>query len=123
MPACLSDRWVDEEVHDGDEDDQGNRVQVVDQVVRHTVELHCSRHGSEVVHHLVVCQPVERQPCEDLASIETTSDLIDPGIVDALKEFGRTVSKTTRLDPLPEVLSLEVFDRLERIRRPAAFAR
>lgn len=48
---------VDEPVENGDEDDQGEGVEVVDNVVGDTVESHGRGLGCEVVQHLVVGQP------------------------------------------------------------------
>ena len=122
METSLADRRVDEEVEDRNEDDESDGVEVVDQIVWNTVELHGRGHGGQIADHLVVRQPVKGQPGEDLASVESTSDLVDPCIVDPSEEVGCVFSQTARLDSLPEVVSLEVFDRLERVCRPAALA-
>lgn len=122
IESSLADRWVDEEVEDGNEDDERDRVEVVDQVVRHTIQLHRGGHGSQIADHLIVSQPVKGQPGEDFAGVETTSDLVDPCIVDASEEFGGVVSQTAGLDSLPKVVALEVLDRLERVCGPATLA-
>jgi hypothetical protein len=64
----LAERRIDEEVHDWDEDDQGEGVQIVDQVVWHAVQLHGGRLRCEVVRHLVVGD------CDDTVS---TYDLFE----------------------------------------------
>lgn len=120
--VCLAESWVDEVVDDGDEDDQGQWVQVVDQIVWNAAELESGRLRSQVVHHLVVGEPVEWQPEEDLACIESTCDLVDPDIVDTLQESWCAVSELAGLDLLPEIVLLEVPVGLGWVGRPAALA-
>jgi len=58
VDLCLTKRGVDPLVDDGDEDDEGKRVEVGEDVVRDPVKFHCCGLRGEVVGHLVV-----RQPC------------------------------------------------------------
>jgi hypothetical protein len=59
----LAESGIDEEVHDWDEDDQRQGIQIVDQVVWHAVQLHGGRLRCEIVRHLIVSD------CEDNVSI------------------------------------------------------
>lgn len=50
---------VDDQVEDRNEDDKRDRVDVVDDIVRHVVQLHDGSLGGQVSGHLVVSQPVD----------------------------------------------------------------
>jgi len=79
----LPETWVDEFVEDGDEDDDGDWVQVLDQIVGGPVQGHSGGDGAQVTVDLGVAQPVEGEPAEHLASLEGTGDfsneLVVPG--------------------------------------------
>ncbi len=40
VDAGFPERWINDPVHDGDEEDEGDRIEVVDQVVGDAVEGH-----------------------------------------------------------------------------------
>lgn len=71
---------VDELLHDGDEDDDGNGVNVLHDIVGDTVGLHLASLRHKVVEHLSVDNPVDGVDDKDLASNEGSSDLIDKQI-------------------------------------------
>lgn len=119
----LAESRVDKVVDDGDEDDQSDGVQVVKQIVGDTVELHDSRHGSQVVGHLVVCEPVQRKPEEDLTSVETTLDLVNPDVVNAVHPGRGSTAENTGLHTSPEVVTLQVSVGLGGVYRKAALTR
>ena len=52
--VCLAESGVEEVVYNRDEDDEGNGVEVGDEVVGNTVTCHCSGLRGEIVVHLVV---------------------------------------------------------------------
>ena len=56
MDADPAEERVEYPVHDGDEDDQGEGVEVVDDIVGDAAEVHGCCLGGEVVEHLVVGQ-------------------------------------------------------------------
>lgn len=56
LDADPAEEGVEYPVHDGDEDDQGKGVEVVDDVVGDAAEVHCCCLGGEVVEHLIVGQ-------------------------------------------------------------------
>lgn len=68
--ADLAESGVDDTVVKGDEDEQGEGVEVGENVVGDTVTLHDGGLGDEVVVDLVVAEPEERNPAEDDASLE-----------------------------------------------------
>jgi hypothetical protein len=72
---------VDEQVHDGDEDDQSDGVDVLQEIVGDTVQLHFRGLRDEIVEHLVVADPVDGEEDEDSASDQRTADFIDKEIV------------------------------------------
>lgn len=57
VEAHLAETRVEELIHDRDEDNEGKGVQVVDNIVRHAVQLHGGRLRCQVVGHLSVGQP------------------------------------------------------------------
>jgi hypothetical protein len=63
VDSRLAESGIDEEVHDWNEDDQCQGIQVVDQVVWHAVQLHGGGLRCEVVRHLIVGN------CDDTVSI------------------------------------------------------
>lgn len=97
-------------------------VEVVDEVVRHATEIHHCAHTGQIVRHLIVSQPVERHPEEDLAGTKTTCDLINPDIVDSLQERWRAITENGGLHAIPEIGVSEVAIRCDRVWRPAALA-
>ena len=57
VEAHLAETGVDDFIHDGDTDDERERVEVLDDVVWNAVQGHGSTHGGKVVQHLVVSKP------------------------------------------------------------------
>lgn len=80
--SSLAESWVDAEIEDGNEDDESERIKVVDNVVWNAVKRHGSCLRSQVVVKLVVGEPVKREPKEDVASGPATTDLVNPSIVE-----------------------------------------
>lgn len=76
----LHDR-VDDAVEDGDEDENGNGVEVLHEIVGDAVPLHLSGLGDEVTGELVVNDPVDWVEAEDLAGNEGTLELVDKLVV------------------------------------------
>lgn len=68
-------------INEGNHDDDGNRVQVLNDIIGNAVENQGGGLSGEVTSHLVVSQMEDRQVKEDLAGHQTTTDLIDPGII------------------------------------------
>src|SRR5262249_3385175 len=99
VDARLAECWVHDKVHEGDKDDDGDWVEVLDDVVRDAVEFHDTRDSlvkgvvkgkasrnlrglrCQVPGHLSVCKPVEREVQKHSASLQATADLVNPGIV------------------------------------------
>ena len=79
--ADLAETGVEEVVDDGDHDDNGDGVEVLDNVVGDAVTLHGRGLDGQVAGHLVVGEEEDGQEEEDLAGLETTADLIDPLVV------------------------------------------
>jgi len=119
--VCLAESGVEEVVNDGNEDDQGDGVEVSDDIVGNTVTGHCSGLRREVVVHLVVAQPVKRNPGEARARAQATSNLVNPSVVKL--HPGRLVrTEVARLDVLPETLALKVLAGSRRVERPLALS-
>jgi hypothetical protein len=100
--ALLAEEWVDQGVHDGDDDDNGNRVQVGQNVIGHTSQVHGSAHGSQVGVHLAVSEPEDGDPEKDRAGGESTADLIDPRVIEVVP-LGRAGTERRRLDGVPHL--------------------
>jgi hypothetical protein len=123
---------VDDSIKDGDEDDQGERVEVIDNIVGDTAELHGGGLRCKIVQHLVVGKPwkrlyehwygkkwthrggvreegpghtVERVPQEHLARFQTTGDFVDPLIIES-HPLRLVRAQGTWLDRLPERLGI-----------------
>lgn len=73
----------------------------------------------QVAVHLVVGQPVQGDPGEARAGTETTSNLVNPGVVES-HPGGLVAAKVAGLDVLPEVVGLEVLAGLSGVKRPLA---
>lgn len=74
----LAEGGVDDGIHDGDHNDEGEGVEVGEDVVGDTADFHGGGLGDEVVVDLVVAEPVKWVVHEDGASSETTAKLINP---------------------------------------------
>lgn len=79
--AHLAETGVDKVIDDGNHDDNGDGVQVLDDIVGDTVEDHGGGLGGQVTGHLVVGQVEDGEVEEDLAGHETTADFVNPGVI------------------------------------------
>lgn len=79
--ADLAQQRVQNVINDGNHDDDGDGVQVLNDVVGDTVTLKSSSLHGQVAGHLVVGQEEDGQEEEDLAGHQTTADLINPGVI------------------------------------------
>jgi hypothetical protein len=77
----LAETRVQKVINERNHDDDRDGVQVLNDIVGNTVENHGGGLSGEVTGHLVISQMENRQVKEDLAGHQTTTDLIDPGIV------------------------------------------
>lgn len=73
--------WIDEEVTDGDENDKGDGVNIVDEIVGGAVEFHGCGLRNQVSGHLIVGEPPHWVPEEDSAGFETSTNFINPDII------------------------------------------
>lgn len=64
---------------------------------------------------------VKGNPCEARASTQTTSDLVDPRVIE-LHPVRLAGTEVAGLDIFPEALALEVLASLSGVERPLAFA-
>ena len=104
----LAKCWVEDEIHEWDKEDDSQWVQVGDNVVWCTAQLHRGSLRSQVVRHLAIRQPVNWVPHEDLTGRDTTTDLIDPSIVKG-HPLWLVGAEAGRLSLVPEIWSLGVF--------------
>lgn len=77
LDADLAQGRVEELVADGDEDDDGDGVDVLHNVVWDAVQLHLPGLRDEIVEHLRVDDPVDGVEGEDLAGDEGALDFLD----------------------------------------------
>lgn len=117
LDASLSQGRVDDLVEDGcncwsifvsilwwksrltNHDNERNRVQIVDQVVR-DVALHGTSLHSQIGRHLIVAEPEDRDEGEDGASLESTSDLVDPFCAENqpyVQEWRQSASRSSKV--------------------------
>jgi len=104
----LPETGVDEVVENWDEDDDGDGVQVLDQVVGGSVQGHAGSDGTQVTIDLGVAQPEEGEPTEDLASLEGTRDFTDELVVPGDTGGGGALFVGAGLGGIPETRLLEV---------------
>lgn len=88
-------------------DDNGERVQVLEKIVGYTVELHGGTHLLQVGVHLSVGEPENGDPEEDGAGTESTPDLINPSIIKVVPRW-LAVAEVRRLHLVPALASLPV---------------
>lgn len=119
----LAESGVDDAVANGDHDDEGEWVEVGEDVVGQTVCGHGSSLRSQVVVQLVVGEPPEGVPQEHGAGLEATLDFIDPLIVESDPCWTLSLDEPTGLRALPEVVSGHVLDQLDRVPGPSALHR
>jgi hypothetical protein len=79
--VALAQERHEELIDKRQEDDDGNRVEVLHQIVGDTVSSHLAGLGNEVVGEVAVHDPVDRVETENLASNKSTLDLVDKVIV------------------------------------------
>ena len=77
----LAEDGVNHHVEDRDEHNDRDGVKVLHQIVGHTVALHLTGLGNEVAGELRVADPEDGVETEDLASHESTLQLLDEVVV------------------------------------------
>ena len=73
--------WIYEQVTDRNENDESDRVNIVDEIVWGAVEFHGCGLRNQVICHLIVREPVHWVPQEDSAGFETATNFVDPNVV------------------------------------------
>ena len=109
VDSHLPKAGVDDSVKDGDEDDDGDGVQVLNQVVGSPVQRHASGNSTQVTIDLRVAQPEEGEPAKDFAGFEGTSNFADELVVPCNLGGDGTLLVGTGLGGIPETGLLEVF--------------
>ena len=72
---------VDNQIHDRDENDQSDRIDVLQEIVGDPMIIHNRGLGDEIIEHLIVADPVDREEDEDSASNQCATDFINEEIV------------------------------------------
>ena len=75
--------WIEEQITDGNENDEGDGVNIVDEIVGGAVEFHGCGLGDHVGGHLIIGKPPDWVPEEDSAGFEAPSNFIDPDVVES----------------------------------------
>jgi len=81
VEADLLEPGVKEAVEDRNQDDDGDGVEVLDNIVGNAVQLHGAGLRCQVAGHLVVGEVEDGQEQEHLAGHEAAAYLVDPGII------------------------------------------
>ena len=115
----LAKCWVDDRVHDWDQDDQSKGIQVGKNVVGESVQRHNGGLRYQVVVELVIGKPVQREPKEHAARCESSSNFIDPLVVKSHPCRPGAIGEPAGLDILPEGTIVEIFVGLHGIDRPS----
>lgn len=79
--AQATQQGVDKGLQDGNEDNDGDRIKVLHQVVRDSVTLHLAGLGDKVAGELTVNDPVDRVETEHTASNQRTLELVNEVVV------------------------------------------
>lgn len=116
--VVLAEGWVDEVVENGNEDDDRDWVQVLNQIIGSAVQLHCGGHRSEITVNLRVAEPEDWEPQENLAGVESSSNLSNEFIIpgDVLGLFASGIGRW--LGNFPEPFCLEVLPCSDRVGGP-----
>lgn len=77
----LAEAGIDQVVQDRNHNDDGDGIEVLDNIVWHAVQLQYSGLRGQIAGHLVVGEEKEGEEEENFAGFETTTDFIDPGII------------------------------------------
>jgi hypothetical protein len=77
----LAERGHEPLVDNGQEDDDGDGIEILHQIVGNTVEAHLAGLGDEIVGEVTVDDPVNGVEGEDLAGNKSTFDLFDKVVV------------------------------------------
>jgi len=109
VESSLSDSRVEDEVHDWNGNDDENRVEVVNNIIGDLSKVHGGRLGCQITGHLVVGKPIEREPEEDLACQETTTNFVNPFIVKSHPRWTISRGDVAWLDLVPELWISEIF--------------
>jgi hypothetical protein len=133
--AYFPKAWVYEEITYRDEDYQRKGVEIVDNIIRNAVSHHSSGLRCQVVDYLIICKPyfqasatgsdfnasrtIEWIPGEHCACLETTTNLLNPFIIERHPHGPLAVRDITRLGRLPEVFSLKIFVESNGVWRPS----
>jgi hypothetical protein len=88
----LAEEGEEELVHERQENDNGDGVEVLHQIVGNAVTSHLTGLSDEIVGEVAVDDPVDRVEAEDLASNKSTLDLIDEVVVPGT---GRCLAKSS----------------------------
>jgi len=60
VDAYLAKAWIDEQIADRNEDNQGERVEIVDDIIWDTIGHHRGSLRRQVVDDLVICEPYSK---------------------------------------------------------------
>lgn len=87
----LAEEGEEELIHERQEDDNGNWVEVLHQIVGNAVTSHLASLGDEVVGEVAVYDPIDGVEAKDLAGNKSTLDFINEVVV---PESGGLLSKS-----------------------------
>jgi hypothetical protein len=96
MDANLAESRVYEQIHNGDKNDESNRIDILQEIVRDAMSFHFPGLGNQIVEHLIVTDPVDWEKHENAAGDQRTTDFIDEEIVPVRLVFMSNVSLERR---------------------------
>ena len=137
VDAYLAKAWIDEQIADRNDDDQGERVEIVDDIIWDTIGHHRGSLRRQIVDNLPICEPcskrqqvpqlqfserrtIQGKPNENGACLEATTDLVYPVVTERHPLWPLAIWDVARLGRFPEVVSLEVFVQRNRVQRPSS---
>jgi hypothetical protein len=110
VDAQFAKKRIDSKIHDRDDDDNEDWVELRDNVVGYFAKVHGIGLRNKVSSHLIVCQPIYRIPKKDFASKKSTANLVHPLIIECHPSWDTIASRAdyTWLDVIPEVFVTKV---------------
>ena len=96
MNANLAESGVYEQIHNGDKDDESNRIDVLQEIVWNAMSFHLSGLRDQIVEHLIVTNPIDREKHENATCDQRTTNFVHKQIVPMRLVFMSDISLERR---------------------------
>jgi len=96
MNADLAESRVYEQIHNGDEDDESERIDILQEIVRNAVSFHLAGLRNQIIEYLIVTNPIDGEEDEYATSDQGTTDFVHEKIVPVRLVFMSNISLERR---------------------------